>query len=390
MNAIEAYEHLAAHEAAHAAAGLMLGLDVRHAHLDDDRPAGHVLIDGVEHDPQGRAVVLIAAALADGCEPLEGKDAADLQELAAAGVDIDVATSKALELTATREFDQLQQAIPLALEQRGSLDAAALHQIKGIVADDGEDDDAPDDVERDPDGVISDAAVDEIIAQMHAEANAPSPDRNGSSPTKGTHMEHMVKAATVTATDQGEFTAIAAAWTVDRVKDHIVRGAFAQTIQRWQASGKRISLHWNHDGEASNIIGSIDPRIMAETDAGLRVSGRLDLEDSSTAREAWRSMKNGSMSLSFGYVTTTSRKRNDGINELHELDLFEISIVPHPANPDTRIIEMKAIGHHHDIDPSDAALAKAINTAFDGLELRLKSDAVIRENAPIVVHEFPC
>jgi hypothetical protein len=49
------------------------------------------------------------------------------------------------------------------------------------------------------------------------------------------------------------------------------------------------------------------------------------------------------MSLSFGYITTKSRKRADGITELHEIDLFEVSIVPHPANPDTRIIEMKSM-----------------------------------------------
>lgn len=50
-------------------------------------------------------------------------------------------------------------------------------------------------------------------------------------------MQNLTKAATVTATDEGEFTAIAAAWSVDRVRDQIVRGAFAATIKRWRASG---------------------------------------------------------------------------------------------------------------------------------------------------------
>ena len=157
-------------------------------------------------------------------------------------------------------------------------------------------------------------------------------------------MERSTKAATVTATTElGEFTAIAAAYTVDRVGDQIIPGAFAKTIAHWQASGKRVPLHWDHQGEAHNVIGSLDPANMKEVDAGLQVSGRVDLENSETAREAWRSMKNGSMSLSFGYLVTQATKRkSDGINELREIDLFEVSIVPAPANPDTRILSMKS------------------------------------------------
>jgi Caudovirus prohead serine protease len=68
-----------------------------------------------------------------------------------------------------------------------------------------------------------------------------------------------VKTAVSEVTDLGEFTAIAAAYTVDRVKDRIVPGAFEKTIAQWQASGKRIPLHWDHRGDAANVIGSIDP-----------------------------------------------------------------------------------------------------------------------------------
>jgi hypothetical protein len=127
---------------------------------------------------------------------------------------------------------------------------------------------------------------------------------------------------------------------------------------------------------------------MRETDAGLRVAGELDITNSETAREAWRAMKTGSMSLSFGYVTTKSRKRGD-VNELLELDLFEISIVAHPANADTRIIEMK------NADGDDLAAIRAEWRAvllhamsLDGEakrlgrdELRAKADRVARLHA---------
>jgi hypothetical protein len=47
-------------------------------------------------------------------------------------------------------------------------------------------------------------------------------------------------------TELGEFSAIAAAYSIDRDGDQIVRGAFRKTIDRWRSSGKRIPLHWNH------------------------------------------------------------------------------------------------------------------------------------------------
>jgi Escherichia/Staphylococcus phage prohead protease len=155
-------------------------------------------------------------------------------------------------------------------------------------------------------------------------------------------MQHLTIKAASTATDQGRFSAIAAAWSVDREGDQIRRGAFAATIREWQQSGKRLPLHWNHGGSASDVIGWVDPASMREADEGLYVKGQLDLEDSATAKEAWRSMKNNAVSLSFGYLVTKSEDRADGIRELQAIDLFEVSIVPHPANADTRFVELKS------------------------------------------------
>ena len=102
-----------------------------------------------------------------------------------------------------------------------------------------------------------------------------------------------VKAAVSEVTDLGEFEAIAATYDIDRVRDQIVYGAFAKTIAAWRASGKRLPVHWNHSGEAADIIGAVDPATMREIRGkGLFVKGRLDLQDSEVARDAWRSMKN--------------------------------------------------------------------------------------------------
>ena len=157
-------------------------------------------------------------------------------------------------------------------------------------------------------------------------------------------LEHKAaEASTRTTSDLGEFAAIAATYDVDRVNDRIRFGAFANTIARWQQSGKRVPLHWDHRGEASNVIGSVDPATMEEkAGLGLYVEGKLDLDDSQVAREAWRSMRDDRVSLSFGYLTVNSHQRED-ITDLLELDLYEISIVPSPANPQTRILETKSV-----------------------------------------------
>ena len=156
-------------------------------------------------------------------------------------------------------------------------------------------------------------------------------------------LEHKaVEAQTHVASDRGEFAAFAATYDVDRVQDRIRFGAFASTIARWQTSGKLIPVHWEHRGEAKNVIGSADPARMREVAGlGLYVEGKLDLDDSEVAREAWRSMKDNRVGLSFGYMTVNSQRR-DKINDLLELDLYEISIAPGPINPHTRILEMKS------------------------------------------------
>jgi hypothetical protein len=152
-----------------------------------------------------------------------------------------------------------------------------------------------------------------------------------------------LEAPAYVAAEKGEFTALAATWTVDRQHEQIRKGAFASTAARWRQSGKRIPLSWGHQTTAEAIIGSVDPSSMTETGEGLLVSGKLDISDSEKAREAWRSVKSRAVSLSFGFLVLKSHKRDDGIRELTELDLYEVSLTPTPANQDTRILETKSM-----------------------------------------------
>jgi HK97 family phage prohead protease len=116
-------------------------------------------------------------------------------------------------------------------------------------------------------------------------------------------------------------------------------------------------LHWNHSPVPKDIVGSIDPASMREIDDGLFVRGKLDIARSDNARDVWELVKNSVVSLSFGYLATDKATRDDGVQELRELDLFEISLVAAPANADTRILSYKSA---HTAEPHPAVTRQEI------------------------------
>jgi HK97 family phage prohead protease len=165
-------------------------------------------------------------------------------------------------------------------------------------------------------------------------------------------MQHKTLQATTTAVDSdlGEFEAIVATYDIDRHGEKIASAAFARTLSRWRASGKPLPLHWNHRAtDPEDIVGSVDPHKTRETEDGLVVAGRVDL-DTERGRQVWRALKSGSMGFSFGYLATESHNEGD-TRVLDEIDLFEISIAPAPANPRTRILAMKALEDRGDVRP---------------------------------------
>lgn len=180
-------------------------------------------------------------------------------------------------------------------------------------------------------------------------------------------LRKTLEAKATTTTDLGEFTALAATYGVDRTNERILPGAFKDTIQAWQEWEKMIPLHWDHMGEAANVIGTVDPASMKETADGLQVSGKLDLQESPVAKDAWRLMKKNAVALSFGYLVTEDAKAKDGVRELKAIDLFEITITPAPANPETRFLNMKSQTEAL-LDPD--AILLAPDVIIEGTELK--------------------
>jgi HK97 family phage prohead protease len=52
-------------------------------------------------------------------------------------------------------------------------------------------------------------------------------------------------------------------------------------------------------------------------------------------------MKHGAIYLSFGYMVDRSHEEG-GVKILDEIDLFEITLTPSPANPETKVLSMKS------------------------------------------------
>ena len=126
---------------------------------------------------------------------------------------------------------------------------------------------------------------------------------------------------------------------VDWYNDVILHGAFQKSLQRWEEKGKMPPVLWNHnDGEPIGVYTNI-----YEDEKGLFVEGRLLIDDVPRAKSTHALLKAGAIDgLSIGYKTKKANQQTNGIRELIELDLGEISIVAMPANEESLIISVKS------------------------------------------------
>jgi hypothetical protein len=98
-------------------------------------------------------------------------------------------------------------------------------------------------------------------------------------------------------------------------------------------------------------------------------------------------MKANSVGLSFGFLTTASHIDGE-VRVLDEIDLFEISITPAPANADTRILSTKAASVRGGFYSGELPRAKSIIELRADLEEATKGIVDLRP-APSVV-SFEC
>lgn len=131
----------------------------------------------------------------------------------------------------------------------------------------------------------------------------------------------------------GVFTGYAARFnTVDLGRDLILPGAFAESVARRGAAGVRMLFQ--HD-PAEPIGVWLDLREDAQ---GLFVRGRL-ISEIARGREVLALMRAGAIDgLSIGFRTVHGRTQpKSGVRKLSKIDLWEISVVTFPMQPDARV-----------------------------------------------------
>lgn len=197
----------------------------------------------------------------------------------------------------------------------------------------------------------------EIIRQWYesppdlGEVSCPSSDGFFHALKEGAIME--TKSFSMKASPVGDekhtFEGYASTWTKtpDSYGDIVIKGAFTDSLERWEQSGKTMPVLWSHnydspDGFVARVVEVV------EDDHGLRVKGKF-FEDDAASMKVWRLLKEGIISeMSFAFTIDESAIVDvDGeqVRELRRLNLMEVSVVMWGANSDTSIEAVKKHTH---------------------------------------------
>lgn len=129
----------------------------------------------------------------------------------------------------------------------------------------------------------------------------------------------------------------------DAYGDIIAPGAFTETIQKRKESGHPFPLCWNHD--LDQIIGSVDPDKITDTDKGpLMTASFFNTQLAQEKREIVKSGVVYQFSFAYDIAGWEEVELEDGrkATVLTKLDLFEVSIVPIPANQNAIMTDIKS------------------------------------------------
>lgn len=154
-------------------------------------------------------------------------------------------------------------------------------------------------------------------------------------------LETKFAAADLSGIDgEGSFSGYASLFgTADLSGDVVMPGAFRASLAARRPTG--IRMLYQHD-PAEPIGVWLDIR---EDARGLFVRGRLSL-DVARGREVASLMRAGALDgLSIGFKTVKARaERASGLRRLTEIDLWEISVVTFPMQPEARVSAVKSRG----------------------------------------------
>ncbi|AXI48911.1 HK97 family phage prohead protease [Sulfitobacter sp. SK012] len=120
---------------------------------------------------------------------------------------------------------------------------------------------------------------------------------------------------------------------VDQGGDVVEAGAYGASLAGLAAAGRSVKMLWQHD--PAQPIGVWQE--LREDAKGLWVKGRI-LDTVARGREAAALIEAGAIDgLSIGYRTVKAGKNTKGQRLLHELELWEVSLVTFPMLPSARV-----------------------------------------------------
>ena len=174
--------------------------------------------------------------------------------------------------------------------------------------------------------------------------------------------------------EEGDFKACVSTWTrtPDCYGDVVAKGAFSQTLRKWDMSGSCIPVLYGHnETDPDYNIGYVKSAI--EDDHGLLVTGHLDIDTNAKAAQVYRLLKGHRLSqMSFGYTIERKAQAQSAkgmANELQAVNLLEVSIVPHGANKDTSIEAVKSeSAYPSNLEPLFKTIDTTIKYAKNGYE----------------------
>ena len=124
---------------------------------------------------------------------------------------------------------------------------------------------------------------------------------------------------------------------VDLAGERVLPGAFRKSLDEHKRRGSRIKMLWQHRPDVP--IGTWTSAV--EDSKGLLLEGHINLK-TDAGRNAYEHIAAGDVdSLSIGYREKQAQQGRDGVRDLIELDIYEVSPVTFPANRSATISAAK-------------------------------------------------
>jgi HK97 family phage prohead protease len=146
----------------------------------------------------------------------------------------------------------------------------------------------------------------------------------------------------VKAEGNGQFSGYASAYAKDLQGDKIIPGAFGQTIA--EKKGK-VPILYNHDSDRLPLGLSTS---LSEDGKGLMLNGQL-FTGTTDGNNAYEMLKAAAdigyrMGMSIGFIANDwDWDEENNLRSIKEIDLWEVSLTPFPAQPKAYVADVKSI-----------------------------------------------